>query len=82
MTINAAYICCTAATQSESSSCIILQSQIYLKSAGTTIVRLHPFARTSFNLDVKLVTLRIVYISIITRAAAANKSRQRPQPEN
>lgn len=81
MTISAAYICCTAATQSESSSCIILQSQIYLKSVGTTIVRLHPFARTSFNLDVKLVILCIVYISIITRAAAS-KSRQRPQPEN
>lgn len=81
MTINAAHICCTAATQSKSSSCIILQSQIYLKSAGTAIVRLHPFARTSFNLDVKLVTLRIVYISIITRAVAS-KSRQRPQPEN
>lgn len=76
MTISAAYICCATATQSGA-----LQSQIYLKSVGTTIVRLHPFARTSFNLDVKLVILCIVYISIITRAAAG-KSRQRPQPEN
>lgn len=57
------YICSASAMWLKSSSCIHLQ--IHLELVGTTKTPSygsHPFARTSFNLDVKLVILCIVYL--------------------
>jgi len=77
-------ICSSSAMWLESSSCIIIQSQIHLELVGTTKTPSygsHPFARTSFNLDVKPVILCIVYLYSVLlyarRPANPDNSRRR-----